>query len=626
MQCVVTSPPYWGLRKYEGEQELVWGGQKNCRHDWTSAGRRGAHPDRPTGGKDANGSGVFVPGPREQAAKKARGEAVQFGNACKCGAWRGAYGLEPAVEMYVEHTVEILHEVRRVLRPDGVCFWNIGDSYASAWSCNRRSVVGQGAAKAADRVDRISKSKRIDRGNGRWGGGNNTSAGLKEKDLCLIPFRVALAAQADGWWVRSDIVWAKPNPMPESATDRPTRAHEYVLMLTKSANYFWDADAVREPQTGNAHSRRTDGKRDGTGTKVDSAIRGTHAGWRDEYIEVQGGRNLRSVWTFPSQPYSGWGETSRHVRVEADEAGDGTKRITSPDCPLHGGSSGSAPSAPCDGREDDSASHSEHSESCLAPEQPALYEPTDQLHGDCPAAGNSDSPVHSSSDAAIGHSKETHRKGRVPSTNQPCKPCAETPSRTGRNVKAHGGSGSAGRISENNTGLGGSGGHLSVGTESRNASKSCTCEYYNTITEETSHFATFPEELAARCITAATSERGACVECGAPWERIVEASGGMIGKSWHDHEDDLGKGQNATAAARGYENDYRRETVGWQPGCKCGTKETRPCLVLDPFAGSGTVGEVAFKMGRRFILSDLAYQEQQLKRVPPMALVMGSGA
>ena len=111
VQCVVTSPPYWGLRKYAGEQELVWGGREDCEHRWSSNGRRPPHPDRSTGDHDGNGSGIFVDRIERgsQAAKKSRGEAVEFGNTCfQCGAWRGAYGLEPTVEMYVRHTVEIL--------------------------------------------------------------------------------------------------------------------------------------------------------------------------------------------------------------------------------------------------------------------------------------------------------------------------------------------------------------------------------------------------------------------------------------------------------------------------------------------------------------------------------------
>lgn len=398
VQMCVTSPPYWGLRKYAGEQGLVWGGQEDCEHDFTTESYR----------RRSNDSGK-TPKQLSNVGANRRDEPILHGTCLRCIAWRGAYGLEPTVEMYVQHTVEILREIRRVLRPDGVCFWNIGDSYASAWASGRRSVIGQGSR--TNRVERIGD-------------------GLKEKDLCLIPQRVALAAQMDGWWVRSDIVWAKPNPMPESVngwrweqhrikvkpsaraenvyqkstgkqgagvasraqreaywergigatewTDcpgcpkcapnnglilrkgawRPTGAYEHILMLTKSEIYYCDADAVAEDMA--------------YGSK----------------------RNLRSVWAFATQPFSG------------------------------------------------------------------------------------------------------------------------------------------------------------------------------------AHFATFPEELVRRCIKAATSEKGCCPKCRTPWVQVVQ----------------------------------KVRSGGWQPGCACNAGAPVSCLCLDPFAGSGTVGVVALKLGRRAVLLDLAYQ------------------
>jgi len=324
VQCVVTSPPYWGLRKYAGEQELIWNGHRgtegteNCEHDWngekvpvidpvSGAGAHWQHKEPHNIGPDEYDVTEF---------RKADRRFSSVGTCRKCGAWRGAYGLEPTVELYVQHTIEILREIRRVLRPDGVVFWNIGDSYAGSWgnygarSGQQRSRISElwhrpGYENQGDRTlpptARISKSKRIERGTGRWGGGNNYDAALKPKDLCLIPQRLALAAQADGWWVRSDIIWAKPNPMPESVTDRPTDAYEHILMLTKSARYFWDADAVKEaaeygyrPTTGEMFARK--GRADAGPEKTVSTTSGK---------EEKGRRNPRNVWTFPTQPYSG---------------------------------------------------------------------------------------------------------------------------------------------------------------------------------------------------------------------------------------------------------------------------------------------------------------------------------
>ena len=142
----------------------------------------------------------------------------------------GAIGNEPTIAEYVERMVEVFAEVRRVLRKDGTCWVNLGDTYASAWSCGRRSVIGDGSCDPKRRANRVI---------------GNREFTLKEKDRCMIPARVALALQADGWWLRDEIIWHKPNPMPSSVTDRTTPAHEMIYLLTKSARYAYNAAAIR---------------------------------------------------------------------------------------------------------------------------------------------------------------------------------------------------------------------------------------------------------------------------------------------------------------------------------------------------------------------------------------------
>src|SRR5690606_14776859 len=224
VHCVVTSPPYWGLRDY-GLPPTVWGGDPYCDHEWglqergrrkdvlpseqSAAGRLGTH-ERATGLND--GGRVCV----------------------RCGAWRGQLGLEPTPELYVEHMVEVFREVRRVLRRDGTLWLNLGDSY-NAYNGNR----GTESRYAGDR--RKIGEPMFPQGHGLM------VPTLKPKDLIGLPWRVAFALQADGWYLRSDIIWAKPNPMPESVTDRPTKAHEYVFLLSKSPRYYYDADAIGEP-------------------------------------------------------------------------------------------------------------------------------------------------------------------------------------------------------------------------------------------------------------------------------------------------------------------------------------------------------------------------------------------
>jgi DNA modification methylase len=161
----------------------------------------------------------------------------------------GQIGLEKNPGEYVEKMIRVFSEVRRALRPDGTLWLNMGDCYNS--KTNQKGISFRRDRKAV----LPNKAKRMSRGSGRWGGGSSHVPNLKTKDLIGMPWRLAFALQEDGWYLRADIIWAKPNPMPESVTDRPTKSHEYIFMMTKSAQYFYDAEAIKEDVTGNAHSR-----------------------------------------------------------------------------------------------------------------------------------------------------------------------------------------------------------------------------------------------------------------------------------------------------------------------------------------------------------------------------------
>lgn len=282
VQSVVTSPPYYGLRKYAGQQDLIWGGEQDCQHEWG---------DEKTLKCVHSGDKTTLVGTQTADLSK---EASSQGKYCKsCGAWRGAYGLEPTVEMYVQHTIEILREIRRVLRPDGVVFWNIGDSYAS-----------QGGPVKSSIYDIMGGNKPTGYEHSRTAVHNS----IKPKDLCLIPFHVAIAAQEDGWWVRSDIIWSKNNTMPESVKDRPTESHEHILMLTKSKKYYWDQEAVREKYT--EPLNRWGGRIFKADTKKREEYRNMQKIGLSSAFQVGGdvrpnenGRNIRSVWSFPTKPY-----------------------------------------------------------------------------------------------------------------------------------------------------------------------------------------------------------------------------------------------------------------------------------------------------------------------------------
>ena len=294
VQCVVTSPPYWGLRRYDGEQEAVWGGDAECPHDWVP---RRYYVEQSTGKHSRE---AFVkPGDENiERLKAARWREDAF--CARCGAWRGAFGLEPTPELYVTHTVEILREVRRVLRPDGVIWWNLGDSYAGSGQGWQHKDGGSIQRKWLDAY-----------GTGRPPGyiSSASPTGLKPKDLTLVPARVALAAQADGFWVRAMVIWEKINCMPESVKDRPTESHEYILLLTRSERYFYDADAVREPHQAASLQRVQQKWADTTKYDEESAPEHQHSWQRGERGMDRNchpaGRNLRSVWRFATIPYMG---------------------------------------------------------------------------------------------------------------------------------------------------------------------------------------------------------------------------------------------------------------------------------------------------------------------------------
>lgn len=366
VHCVVTSPPYWGLRHYDGDfQERTW-------------------PD----------------------------------------GWRGQLGLEPTPESYLDHMRTVFREIRRVLRPDGTLWLNMGDKYANDGKRGGETGGKQSYLPDADRM-RCGREKLI--------------TGLPPKSCLGLPWRLAFALQADGWILRSEVIWYKRQAMPASYHDRPTLAHEHVFLLSKSARYFYDWYGTREPASGATHSRGR-----GVNPKAVSATSGVRIA-RNPESQTPGRirakqnasfsaavtgmvrfRRLRSVWSIAGDPYRG------------------------------------------------------------------------------------------------------------------------------------------------------------------------------------AHYACFPRELARRCIAAGTSEHGVCPSCGALRVRVIERS--KVG-GWNSDRENR---QTVKFTARQYADPRH---VGWRPSCKCAVSEPVPALVLDPFGGSGTVGEVAAYMGRRAVLVDVGYQELQRERL-----------
>ena len=330
VQCVITSPPYWGLRDY-GTAQWV-GGDSSCDHKPSNTpATRGLKSSTLNGGK-------------KTTAHQQEGYAV---TCSRCGATRvdNQLGQEPKPDClgwatghpcghcYVCHIVQVFREVWRVLRPDGVAWLNLGDSYIGGKGQSGQGNSEYQAARAAS-GESINQAHHQIAGRGKTRPSDNLtvlkSLNLKPKDLVGIPWRVALALQADGWYLRSDVIWQKPNCLPESVTDRPTKSHEHVFLLSKSKQYFYDHIAIQEPQTVGWNNSSFTDERDiltkpnlglkpranaaaqfarptgnkHNGNSVPGQAYTQHREDREPRTET-GWRNKRDVWSIPTQSYSG---------------------------------------------------------------------------------------------------------------------------------------------------------------------------------------------------------------------------------------------------------------------------------------------------------------------------------
>jgi len=256
VQCIVTSPPYWGLRDYgTGTWE---GGEQGCDH---------------------------------KTGKHARNDGSQ--TCAKCGALRidQQLGLESTPEEYVQKLVVVFREVRRVLADDGVLWIVLGDTYATqAGATNTTDPKSAGRLQVAGGLTQPNRKPLLN---------------YKPKDLVGIPWMVAFALRADGWYLRSDIIWSKPNPMPESVTDRPTKAHEYLFLLAKEERYYYDGKTVAEESVDKESLTGRNRRNQDAFTKGNSE---SFARTRVGFSQIKPGtiyatRNRRTVWEIATQPY-----------------------------------------------------------------------------------------------------------------------------------------------------------------------------------------------------------------------------------------------------------------------------------------------------------------------------------
>jgi DNA modification methylase len=273
--CVVTSPPYWGLRDYGTAK---WeGGDAGCDHRANGERRQLPHGDGRAHDSYAD-ERHLIPG-----------AGANFKDVCgKCGARRidAQLGLERTPDEYVARLVEVFRDVKRTLRNDGVMWIVVGDSYAA----NRSYQIGstKGGSKHAPAQSHQAS--------------NSVPPGLKPKDLVGIPWLLAFALRADGWYLRADCIWHKPNAMPSSQRDRPTVDYEHVFMFTKSEKYWYDGEAVKEVSVSN-HSSGNKKRKIADGT--DRSRLNTHLGSSIPWEDSGTGRSRRSVWSINTESYKG---------------------------------------------------------------------------------------------------------------------------------------------------------------------------------------------------------------------------------------------------------------------------------------------------------------------------------
>lgn len=217
INCVMTSPPYWALRDYGIDVEAIWDGDVNCQHDFESYKQR-----QHAGRGDNQGFMDYIK--KQDVPDK----IIEISGFCsKCGAWKGQLGLEPTFDLYIKHLCDIFDEIKRVLRKDGTCWVNIGDTYsATRWTGEGK---GQPMNNFKDGHRDINPKK---------------DSRLEDKNLCLVPFRFAIEMQNRGWILRNTIIWYKRNCMPSSVDDRFTVDFEYVFFFVKNKKYFFEQQRV----------------------------------------------------------------------------------------------------------------------------------------------------------------------------------------------------------------------------------------------------------------------------------------------------------------------------------------------------------------------------------------------
>ena len=610
--CAITSPPYWSLRDY-GLEPVVWGEPvEPCEHEWgeESYQRRsndGGEPDR----KQETNVGAV-----------GQDEPVHHAFCRRCSAWRGSLGLEPTPELYVEHIVQVMRAVRRVLRDDGTLWLNLGDSYAS----------GKGTCYNPGGGDGSLGKQRKEAGAHPLNRGNVSvlrDSGLKPKDLVGVPWRVAFALQADGWYLRAEIIWAKLNPMPESVRDRPTRSHEQIFLFSKAPRYYYDAQAVAEPSDVTANLIQSEYEALHRLSEEPSAERLLPSSQQGQlFSDLQGlheGQGHRMAGDGERPPEDPRGQPS--VSPQRERQGSASAVGSQPtETHVHGrlpsqspGQGGSTESEPISEGKDASGAllsvpegqggtGSQDAEpDGQGPAKPSIPQAADVDSGsERPDGSGLDRHQGEASESVLllpaGDTKVDDGSPAAPEQWRAARQGEHRPSLPELQFK-EAKQASASRPSRN----------------LRSVWTIATQPYPG------AHFACFPEKLVEPCILAGTSEWGCCPDCGAPWERVVEKG------ELREHPAREGRSvRNVAFDGDGYSDSggtlgltREAETTGWRPTCDH-EAEPVPCRVLDPFSGSGTVGLVAERLGRHSVLIDASedYCRMARERTAQMGLMI----
>lgn len=286
VDCCVTSPPYWGLRDYKVEP-LIWDAVEGCEHDWSVVPGK----SQTSISQSSNLVGGQFRGDKDISF------CTTSAFCSKCGAWRGQLGLEPSPQLYIKHLVGIFDEVKRVLKPSGTCWVNLGDSYAGSWG-NYGAREGKQRPVLEEHFDRpgVPSDDIIP---------PTINCGIAPKCLVQIPSRFALAMTDNGWLLRNEIIWHKPNCMPSSVKDRFTVDFEKLFFFTKSKRYYFEPQL--EPIKDESKCRGNDSLDNKNDQFDQSPIK---AASKNEWFRkaregIITNRNKRCVWTISTKPYSG---------------------------------------------------------------------------------------------------------------------------------------------------------------------------------------------------------------------------------------------------------------------------------------------------------------------------------